>query len=626
MKLDFEKIINIKTLKDLDKFKLNEPLFHNNYLFHYLIIFNKLDILKLYNFPIFKENEDGMNGFFLAAKYNNIPVLKYLIKNFNQYIYNRDSDNKFFIDFLEYDYLIKLLDLNLDWKLLLDNKIDELFYNLDYNNLNLLLKVYKPNHYINYIIFNPKLKTKEIINLLNLLIDNINLRDTEDQTIIFQAIHRKDLELVKFILSKNVDVDYYTIMNTFHSLKTAININFIEGANLIWNKIKDNFNYELTNRNLENIAHFLLTKKLTDKLSIDILKNCSSYVWTQKNIFKITPVELLIEYEFDKYNFLLENKEIFFDFNKKYNESDNIKKWFNYLKTLKKFDDNNNIILQDNLYSHTNQFQSKFKDMSIYLLHLKKKYKNLFFPNIDDIQIDNLNDLDEINIEWPDSMLEDALIFPWIICYQNDEEYWIHQYLNNIINIERRLKRYDFGFCYLSMRTQDDGLHANIIIYDLNNFTIERFDPYGNTVYYDKKLDDILEEELTWNTGFKYLKPSDYMPVSGFQTVSDELNPFKQKSGDFGGYCLAWCTWYLEHRLLNINIKPNDLINKLLRKLSYSDISFMETIRNYANKLNESRIEYLNKAGIDDKLISNINYSYNIEKKLSKFILKEFQN
>ena len=44
MKLDFKKIINIKNLKDLKKYKLDKPIHFNNYLFHYLIIFNKLDI------------------------------------------------------------------------------------------------------------------------------------------------------------------------------------------------------------------------------------------------------------------------------------------------------------------------------------------------------------------------------------------------------------------------------------------------------------------------------------------------------------------------------------------------------------------------------------------------------
>jgi len=618
MKLDFEKIVEIKSYSDLKKFKLNDPLFYNNYLFHYLIIFNKLDILKLHNFPIYKENDDGLNGFFLAAKYNNIPILKHLINNYSQYIYNRNLNDELFTDYLDCSSVIKLINFDLDWNILLENKIDELYYNLKNDDLNLLIKKFKPNnHYLSYIILNPNLTSSQINNFLKLLINNINERDNEDQTIIFQALYRKEIKVIKFILSSNVDIDYYTIMNTFHPLKTAININFMEAADLIWDKIKNSFNYESTNRYLENIAHFLLKKKLTDKLAINILKNCSSYVWTQKNTNKETPIDFLIEYDFDKFNFLLKDKEIIFDFSNKYEKTNNITKWFNFLKTLKKYKEDNNVILQENTYFHGNQFQSKFKDMTIFLLHLKNKYKNLFVPNIDDIQLTKIND---INIDWPDPMLENAQFFPWIICYQNDDEYWIHQQLNNLINIQRRIKKYDFGFCYLSLRTKNYSLHANILIYDFNNFTIERFDPYGNTVYYDKNLDEILEEELTWNTGLKYLKPSDYMPVSGFQTVSDELNPLKQKPGDFGGYCLAWCIWYLEHRILNKNIKHCDLVNKLLRKLSINNNTFMETIRNYANKLNESRVKYLKEAGINEKTISNTFYSITIENSLSNFI------
>ena len=70
MIIDLKKIIEIKTIDDIKKYKINEPIFHNNYLFHYLIIFNKLDILKLIRFPIYKENEEGLNGLCLAARYN----------------------------------------------------------------------------------------------------------------------------------------------------------------------------------------------------------------------------------------------------------------------------------------------------------------------------------------------------------------------------------------------------------------------------------------------------------------------------------------------------------------------------------------------------------------------------
>lgn len=626
MKIDFKKIINIQSKTDLNKFNINKPLYNNNYLFHYLIIFDKLDIIKLDIFPIYKENDEELNGFFLAAKNNNINILKYLIKNYKQYIYNRNAKNELFIDYLDYSNILKLINFNLNWKLLFENKLDDILYNLNYIDLMKLFKKYKPsNHYLHMIVTNPNLNKKQIIDIINLFPNEINLRDLEDQTLIFPALHTNNIELIKYLISKNIDIDYYTFMNTYHPLKTSIYINFMDAYKIIWNHIKFKFNYELTNRNLDNIAHFLLYNKFDDKISFEILINSPSSIWHQLNVNKETPLELIITYDFKKYHKILKNKQININYIKnKFKNNKNTKLWIKFLEKLPKYKEINNVKIDTYSYFHSNMFQSKFTDMSFYILYLSQKYKNLYFPNIINYKLTDITDLDEINLDWPDQLLDNNPIFSWIICYQSEDEYWIHSDLNNLINAQRRKKKYDFGICYLSIRTFNNGLHANIIIYDFNNLTIERFDPYGNSVNFDNKLDEILEEELTWNTGLKYLKPSEYMPVAGFQTISDELNPFKQKNGDFGGYCLAWCNWYLEHRIKNIRIKPDELVKKLIKKLSTEKYSFMEIIRNYANKLNDSRTDHLLKAGINDNIISNITFSKGIENKISNYIINTF--
>jgi len=108
------------------------------------------------------------------------------------------------------------------------------------------------------------------------------------------------------------------------------------------------------------------------------------------------------------------------------------------------------------------------------------------------------------------------------------------------------------------------SLGANILIYDFKNMVIERFDPYGNMI--DKnEMDDILEAELTWNTGLTYIAPVDYLPSVSFQTISNEENVINQKSGDLDGFCLAWCLWYLETKLKNTNIKSKLLVEKLIK-------------------------------------------------------------
>jgi len=628
MKFDFEQIINIKSKTHLNKFNIHEPLFYNNYLFHYLIIFDKFDILQLDTFPIYKENEEGLNGFFLAAKYDNIKILKYLINNYKQYIYNRNQDDEMFTDYLKYSSILKIINYNLNWTLLFENKIDDILYNLNYNNLIKLFKKYKPlNHYLHMIVTNPKLNEKEIINILDLFPNEINLRDSEDKTLIFPALQNNNIKLIKYLISKNIDIDYYTIINTYYPLKTAIYLGFMDAYDLIWNHIKPKFNYELTNRNLDNIAHFLLKRGFSDNTSFEILINSPSSIWHQLNINKEIPLELIISYNFIQFNNILKNKQVDIEYIKnkfKNDKNKNTELWIEFLEKLPIYIEENDVIVDTYSYSHSNMFQSKFIDMSFYILHLSKKYKNLYFPNLINYKLTDIIDFDEINLQWPDQLLDNNPIFAWIICYQSEYEYWIHSDLNNLINAQRREKNFDFGICYLSIHTPNDGLHANIIIYDFNNLTVERFDPYGDSVNFDNKLDEILEEELTWNTGLKYLKPSDYMPVAGFQTISDELNPLKQKNGDFGGYCLAWCSWYLEHRIKNINIKPNILVIKLIKKLSVNDYSLMEIIRNYANELNNSRTENLIKAGINENIISNTLFSKSIENKIAKYIINIF--
>ena len=139
----------------------------------------------------------------------------------------------------------------------------------------------------------------------------------------------------------------------------------------------------------------------------------------------------------------------------------------------------------------------------------------------------------------------------------------------------------------------------------------------------DDNIDDIFEEELTWNTGLTYLKPKDFQPVSGFQTISNENNLYNQKLGDFGGYCLAWTCWYLEHRLINTKIEPKILISKTIKKMINLKINFNEYVRNYANELNTYRIKTLKKIGIPKKKISNEVLENNYQDKIKDFLIKE---
>jgi len=632
MKLDFKEIINIKNLKDLKKHKLDKPIHLQNYLFHYLIIFDKLDILKLHDFPIWKENEEGLNGFMLAAKEGNINILKYLITKYPDYIYNTNDNDDLFINFMEIKTICEIINLKLNWQHLLEYRLapdskdtifDSIISDCTFKQINEVLNIYKPYKPLNYLLINENLSDKEIISILKQFKpEQYNLKNDQYANLMFT----EKIEVIKFLLDNNkqIDIDYYTLITTLHPLRNAFMTRNLQLCQLLWNKIKDNFNFEATNKYLENIAHSLLKLKSDDKLTLEILSKCPDSVWNQPNIYKITPIQQLIKLDYDKFNLLIKDRTIDLQFIN-FNEVD--KKWETLLKKLPKYkNNNNNVIIEEYKYTHGNQFQSKFKDVSMLIIYLKNKYKNLYMPNLDNYSLNNLNYDDNLGLMWPDSLIELNPIFPWIICYQDENNYWYHNNLNNLINAERRDKKYDFCFCYLSIVIENTGLHANILIWDFNNLTIERFDPYGNVINFDTKIDNILEEELTWNTGFTYLRPSDFMPVAGFQTIADELNPFYQKSGDYGGYCLAWCTWYLEHRIKNKNVSPKNLVDKLLKKLSFDKDSFMEYIRNYANKLNTFRVNNYKKIGIDVKTISNTRIDNKTNRLLNNYIIKYFKS
>ena len=69
------------------------------------------------------------------------------------------------------------------------------------------------------------------------------------------------------------------------------------------------------------------------------------------------------------------------------------------------------------------------------------------------------------------------------------------------------------------------GSHAKTLIIDKKNKLIERFEPNGyysprNFYFNEKLLDEILKNKFNnLLSEYKYLKPSDYLPIIGFQIL-----------------------------------------------------------------------------------------------------------
>ena len=660
MKIDFKKIINIKNKQQLNEFSLDKPIFDSNYLFHYLVSIGNIDALKLEKFPVYIENNDGLNAFHIAAKENQIEILCYLIENYPDYIYNRNKSKELFTGYLQFEEFNNLIKNypNLDWEDLLNNNIkDSSIIGLILNNLNykqlkefISLTNFRPKNkyqYIFGIIKNINLKKDELIKILDIFTDEeINIKDNSGGGLLIQAIINNDENLAKYLIDRNIDIDYHTFNNTDNPLLMSLitdilNNQFILSKIIIPELVKINPDFlRKNNKFLDNPLHSLFYIRMNrikqivsaDKMKninylpdFELLKYSTSENWNQLNIEKLTPFHLITNLDYDVYSKFFEKSKLqisksVLDDIKDHED----KKWIKLFEKLEEYKEpTNDINLTVDEYSHYTIFQATFKDVGIFSIYLSDTYSDLLVPNLKSYQLKNITFDD--TFPFSDSIIKKEPIFPWIISYHNENEYHIHPYLNNIINANRRSGNKRYATVFLSL-IYDRILHANLLVYDLKNMTVERFEPYGNTMQLDGGIDEVLEEELTWNTGLKYIKPDDYLPVAGFQTVSDENNLINKKSGDFGGFCLAWCLWYLETKMKNPDVSSKILVDKVINKISKLDLKFSEYIRNYSNKINSKRIEYLEQIGIDSKKISDNHMTEDTSIKITDFLIKSFTN
>ena len=144
--------------------------------------------------------------------------------------------------------------------------------------------------------------------------------------------------------------------------------------------------------------------------------------------------------------------------------------------------------------------------------------------------------------------------------------------------IEKCEKR--FVVCYLSLKKPNSG-HANILIFDRFNKTVERFDPLGE--YMSGNLDTALMDEFRKNLGsFTYITPLDFCPTIAFQRKETKRDKLKN---DPGGFCVAWSIWYADMRLTSPNIPRDQLVDIAINKIETKHKSFKNFIRNYSKFL-----------------------------------------
>ena len=128
--------------------------------------------------------------------------------------------------------------------------------------------------------------------------------------------------------------------------------------------------------------------------------------------------------------------------------------------------------------------------------------------------------------------------------------------------------------------------HANIIIIDIKEKTIELFEPHGKTsdcstldsfkgAYFikNKWIKKIFSNYLP---DYKYFSPNDYLPKYGLQ----------QKIDEYTGFCIPWSILYVHYRILN----PNIPVKKIVKRINNITLKFLLRYTSYIEEVIKNKI------------------------------------
>lgn len=188
-----------------------------------------------------------------------------------------------------------------------------------------------------------------------------------------------------------------------------------------------------------------------------------------------------------------------------------------------------------------------------------------------------------------------------VIIWNSPQKYFISPYIfQGIAEAQRRNPNAKYILIKLTLIPNKSLNHANMLIYDIDNKIVERFDPYGAVPYVNIKGLDYSMNELfkEFMPHVKYLPPSQVMNAMSYQVYSDEISDKNYNDHDPMGFCVAWCIWYVEMRVNNPDIHPDILISHTIPKINMMTNNFKDFIRNYSAHLDKMKNQILAKNGL----------------------------
>ena len=137
--------------------------------------------------------------------------------------------------------------------------------------------------------------------------------------------------------------------------------------------------------------------------------------------------------------------------------------------------------------------------------------------------------------------------------------------------------------------------HANMLLYDANKKSLERFEPNGiltkeeDECLSDIDIDKLIIKAFTTNLGKKFITeyhaPTDFCPRIGIQWIQTAENI--GTTSDPEGFCMAWSFWYANLRLANPDLDRSYVLDVSINTIKNMDVTYTDFIRTYSSAILE---------------------------------------
>jgi hypothetical protein len=274
--------------------------------------------------------------------------------------------------------------------------------------------------------------------------------------------------------------------------------------------------------------------------------------------------------------------------------------------------DNFNLELYNELNENMKYYTGESIDTIFGLLMLYQKFNKEKLEIILDYPLYNCNtnNLDNMKINWE----YQKLYYP--------------EYFDK--NITHKMKKANFIVLTIGIEISQ-GFHSNILLWNIKENTIERFEPSGNDHpigynYNPKLLDQQLEDMFKkYDQNIIFISPKEFLPNVGFQILENIDADKYKKICDPSGFCNLWCIWWIYQRMINIhnkNITIYNITDELIKKIKLNNEKFKTIIRNFSTNITSLRDNYFNKYNIDINNWITGDYKAEIIEYLQEDILK----